>query len=174
MQAWTAYGTTALHDAVWRLPETVRGLESVKKAAILITDGVDNASRLTPTEARRRVRRAELPVYVLGLSGNTPQNGENPGSVSFRNADLLRLLAQETGGAYYSLTDPRQLARTSAAIARQLRHQYVLGFSTSGSGGEEYHGLDAEVTAGKKKRRGEYRLALRHGYVGSPPVRSAP
>ena len=174
MQGWRAYGTTALHDAVWRLPEIARGLESAKKAAILITDGVDNASRLTPEEARQRVRRAELPVYVLGLSRKTLQGAEGSRSESFRYADLLRLLAQETGGAYFSLTDPRQLARTSAAISRELRHQYVLGFSTSGSGGEAYRRLDVEVTGVKEKLRREYRLTFRRGYLGRPPAQVIP
>lgn len=170
MQAWRAYGTTALHDAVSRLPEAARGLESTKKAAILITDGVDNASRLTPAEARDRVRRTELPVYVLDLSTAAPEEVQSSSPESFRYDDLLRLLARETGGAYFSLSDPRQLARTSAAISRELRHQYVLGFLTSGSGEASYRRLEVEVAVSKKKRRQEYRLTFRRGYLGHPPT----
>ncbi len=69
---WEAYGKTALHDAVGRLPEISGDSRNVKRAAILVTDGVDNASALSANEARELVRRAELPVYVLGLESGDP------------------------------------------------------------------------------------------------------
>ncbi len=175
IRAWRTYGTTALHDAVSRLPMAAQGLESTKQAAILITDGVDNASRLTPAEARERVRRAELPVYVLGLSLGVPAQMQGPNGGTFRYADLLRLLAAETGGAYFSLSDPRQVALTSAAISRELRHQYVLGFSTTDSDEERYRRLEVEVgVSHKAKRRQEYRLTFRRGYLGPPPAQMIP
>jgi VWFA-related protein len=173
MRNWRAYGTTALHDAVSRLPEVTSGLESTKRAAILITDGVDNASHLTPTEARQRVREAELPVYVLGLSVKELPPGIDPGQ---SYSDLLRRLAKETGGAYFSLPDPRLLPRTAAAILRELRHQYVLGFSTSGNEAESYRRLQVKVTPRSKRqqRRHPYQVTFRRGYLGPPPSQAKP
>src|SRR4028119_1442501 len=49
---WKAGGTTALHDAVTTVPEVSLAGKNPKRFAILITDGVDNASRITPEEAR--------------------------------------------------------------------------------------------------------------------------
>ena len=173
MRNWRAYGTTALHDAVSRLPEITRGLESTKRAAILITDGVDNASRLTPAEARQRVREAELPVYVLGLSVKELPTGIEAGQ---SYGELLRRLARETGGAYFSLPDPRLLPRSAATILQELRHQYVLGFSTSGNETEAYRRLRVEVKHRSKRqqRRHPYRVTFRRGYLGPPPSHATP
>ena len=51
-ERWEAYGTTALHDAVARIPQISLEGRNPKRFALLITDGVDNASRLTPEQAR--------------------------------------------------------------------------------------------------------------------------
>src|SRR5690606_20830764 len=49
---WKPWGLTALHDAVSWLPDISSASRNVKRAAVLITDGTDNASRLTAAEAR--------------------------------------------------------------------------------------------------------------------------
>jgi len=69
---WEAYGTTALHDAVARMPQISLEGHNPKRFAVLVTDGVDNASRLTPEEARAVVQEAQLPTYVLGLEAGNP------------------------------------------------------------------------------------------------------
>src|SRR5262245_22935138 len=69
---WEAYGTTALHDAVARIPQISLEGRNPKRFAILITDGVDNASRLTPEQARAVVQEAQLPTYVLGMGSGSP------------------------------------------------------------------------------------------------------
>ncbi len=71
---WKAYGTTALHDAVARMPQISLEGRNPKRFALLITDGVDNASRLTPEQARAIVQDAQLPTYVLGLGSGNPMS----------------------------------------------------------------------------------------------------
>ena len=44
---WEASGTTALHDAVAFMPQLSAEGHNPKRFALLITDGVDNASRMT-------------------------------------------------------------------------------------------------------------------------------
>ncbi|MEL7061548.1 MAG: VWA domain-containing protein, partial [Acidobacteriota bacterium] len=66
---WRAWGTTALHDAVAWLPEIRLEARAGRVAALLVTDGRDNASRLDPETVRSMVRQAEVPVYVLALHG---------------------------------------------------------------------------------------------------------
>lgn len=166
---WTAYGTTALHDAVSRLPEwsTVGG--ATKRAVILLTDGADNASRIGPEAARHTVRRAELPVYVLSLANGAPSSGEpvggRAGPAAPRDTEILRRLAVQTGGAYASIRDPRQLPRSLAAILAELRHQYVLGFSARGNGDLQPHRIDVETRTGRKR----HHVTHRRGYVGGQP-----
>ena len=163
MPLWRPYGVTGLHDAVSGLPELTRSLQSAKRAAILITDGADNASELSSSEARKRVRQAELPVYVLGLSTGSPDILDRDGKKLHRYADVLNLLAHLTGGKYFWVSNSDEAIAAARTIASDLRHQYVLGFSTSGSGPQRYREL--EVTTRKKK----VRLTFRRGYEGPPP-----
>lgn len=160
---WNPYGVTALHDAVSGLPDLTQDRQSAKRAAILITDGADNSSALSPSEAREQVRQAELPVYVLGLSTGDPETLDRDGNKLHRYADILNLLAHLTGGQYFWVTNLQEAVAAGTTIASDLRHQYVLGFSTSDEGDIAYR--EIEVTTRKKK----VQLSFRRGYHGPPP-----
>jgi len=163
---WEASGTTALHDAVAFMPELSAAGHNPKRFAILITDGVDNASRMTPTEAREMVRKAQLPVYVIGLDSGNPFELNSEGKKVFRYADVLNLLAVSTGGRYYSISNQGELHRALAGILDDLRHQYVLGFAT-GEGPSRQRSLQVEVKAGDRT------VLFRRGYKGPPPSHDA-
>lgn len=163
MESWSPYGVTALHDAVSGLPALTLDRQSAKRAAILITDGADNSSSLSPAEARQQVRQAELPVYVLGLSTGSPEILDRDGRKLHRYADILNLLAHLTGGKYFWVTNRQEAIEAGTTIASDLRHQYVLGFSTSDENEIAYR--EIEVTTRKKK----VQLTFRRGYQGPPP-----
>ncbi|HXO19855.1 MAG TPA: VWA domain-containing protein [Thermoanaerobaculia bacterium] len=159
---WQAYGTTALQDAVAWVPDISQAGHNPKRFVILITDGIDNASSLTAAEAREVVRRAQLPVYVLGLGSGSPFAVTPEGKKIFRYADVLNLLAYETGGRYYPLSDENDLKQALTAIADDLRHEYVLGFATGG-GSSRYRELTVEVEGRNRS------VLFRKGYQGPPP-----
>ena len=52
--------------------DLARADRNPKRFAILVTDGVDNASPSRRSRPRRLVREAQLPVYVLGLGSGSP------------------------------------------------------------------------------------------------------
>jgi len=155
---WRAWGTTALHDAVAWLPDLHTSGRNLKRAAVLVTDGVDNASTIAPEAARAMVSQARLPVYVFGLEAPLRPGGE---SEAFLYGELLRELAEVTGGRYFKIDGPDALPAALEALHGELRHQYVLGFRT-GTGPEANHQLEVEV-AGESlivKHRRTYRGAL--------------
>jgi VWFA-related protein len=162
---WRAYGTTALHDAVARIPQISLEGRNPKRFALLITDGVDNASRLTPEAARAVVQQAQLPTYVLGLGAGNPYELSTEGKKIYRYADVLSLLAAVTGGRYYSISNREDLQKALAEILDDVRHQYVLGFST-GDGAVKFRPLTVEV----KKSRDRRTVVFRRGYKGTPPA----
>jgi VWFA-related protein len=135
-----------------------------KRFAVLVTDGVDNASRLTPEQAREVVQEAQLPTYVLGLGSGNPYELSPEGKKVYRYADVLNLLAAMTGGRYYSINNAEDLQAALAAILDDVRHQYVLGFST-GEGAVKFRKLQVEV-GGKDRRT----VVFRRGYKGTPPA----
>jgi VWFA-related protein len=161
---WEAWGKTALHDAVAWLPDISGDSRNVKRAAVLITDGADNASRMTAAEARDLVRRAELPVYVLGLESGDPRQLGEKGDKVYQYADVLNLLATMTGGRYFPIAGPDDLKEACALIVEEMRYQYVLGFDTLSTGKPEWRPLSVIV-----KEPG-VRVIARRGYRGTPPA----
>jgi Ca-activated chloride channel family protein len=165
---WEAYGTTALHDAVANMPRISLEGRNPKRFAILVTDGVDNASRLTPEQARFVVQQAQLPTYVLGMGSGSPYELSTEGKKIYRYADVLSLLAAVTGGRYYSINGPEDLQTALAAILDDVRHQYVLGFST-GDGAVKFRPLQVEV---KNQSKDQQTIVFRRGYKGTPPAKA--
>ncbi len=164
MSLWQAYGTTALHDAVAWLPEIGAEGRHPKRAAILLTDGADNASLIPPHEARSIVRQAQLPVYVLGLDSGDPYQLQASGAKMHRYADVLNLLAHFTGGRYVAADSKTDLGLAMAQIIEELRHQYVLSFRMQRKGKRRDHRLRVEVVGRK------VRISTRQGYRGTPPA----
>jgi Ca-activated chloride channel family protein len=164
---WQGWGTTALHDAVAWIPDISGEGHNSRRFAILVTDGVDNASTLAPEQAREVVRAAQIPVYVLGLGSGSPYELTAEGKKVYRYADVLNLLAGATGGRYYPISRPADLPKALKAIAEDLRHQYVLGFSTR-EGQQSYRRLRVELRA--KGLGDRATVVFRRGYKGPPPA----
>ncbi len=164
---WQGWGTTALHDAVAWIPDISGEGHNSRRFAILVTDGADNASTLTPEQAREVVRSAQVPVYVLGLGSGSPYELTPEGKKVYRYADVLNLLAGATGGRYYPISRSADLPKALKAIAEDLRHQYVLGFSTR-EGERSYRRLRVELKA--KGLGDRATIVFRRGYKGPPPA----
>jgi len=162
---WKAWGTTALHDAVAWVPNISAEGRNPKRFAVLITDGIDNASKFTPEQAREIVRQAQLPVYVIGLGTGNPYELSDTGEKIYRYADVLNLLASVSGGRYYAISNLEDLQEALVAIHDDLRHQYVLGFAT-GEGKSRLRDVKVEVKSGGRT------VLFRRGYKGPPPAES--
>ncbi len=159
MGAWKAFGRTAIHDAIARIPELISADSAWRGAVLLITDGIDNASDIDPREARRLARLAEVPVHVVALVGRPPR--QDP-EVSW-SSDPLRLLAWVTGGRFHSIEDPANVKSASEAFMQELRSQYILGFPTSGKGRISPRTIRVEVRGKRRK------VSFRREYYGTLP-----
>jgi Ca-activated chloride channel family protein len=164
MALWHPYGTTALHDAVAWIPEISSEGRHPKRAVLLVTDGVDNASTISPEQARGIVERAHLPVYVVGLGGGDPAHAELNGAAADSYALLLRRLARMTGGSYYAARHPDDVDAAVQATLAALRREYVLGFPAADSAAPVYRQIRVEV------RGGRLDTVHRRGYAGGPPA----
>lgn len=167
--SWRPYGTTALHDAVAWLPDLTSHVHSARRAAIVITDGVDNASQIDPYTAREKVRQAELPVYVLGLSTGDIESLDREGEKVYRYADVLNLLSHMTGGHYFPVVSQSDALLACTKIVSEIRNQYVIGFPTSALGTPTYHEIQVQPRTRKKLK-----LTFRQGYSGTLPKALTP
>lgn len=121
------YGQTALNDAVAETPRLVFEDDSHnKKAIVLITDGVDNGSRLTSDQAIDAARRVSVPIYTIGFS-SVPEYVLEKGETAY-NLNVIRRFSDETGGALFVVHDPDALKEAAAKIEQELRYQYLIGY----------------------------------------------
>ncbi len=156
------YGQTALHDAVAAAPGLVQASGDGKKAIVLITDGVDNASVITLEEAAETAKRASVPIYTVGFSSLPP--GLVPEQRELRtNFEVLGLFSEETGGTAYAVHDPDELKEAVARIDEELRFQYLIGYKPTRSlWNGRYRSIELET------RKNRYVVSTRKGYYATP------
>ena len=121
-------GGTAMWDAIWcAVSELQRDSESIRKVLVLLTDGMENSSLGSQTDAIRRVQGAGIVVYTVGFLGI--QGGLVRANVRLRD------LALDSGGAYFKVEDHEPIEPVFARIGQELRSQYMLAFETESASG---------------------------------------
>jgi Ca-activated chloride channel family protein len=108
------WSTTALHDAVIATLDRLEP-EPGRQAIVVFSDGTDRYSRASAAQVIDRARRGNALIYPIAFGKQRPA--------------LLADLAAATGGRSFLLKDARELEPTLAAIARELRYQYLLGYT---------------------------------------------
>jgi Ca-activated chloride channel homolog len=117
-------GGTALYDSVYvacrdKLLDTARGLEPVRKAMVLISDGDDDQSRVHEDEAIKMCQRAETIIYAISTNW-TPSRSKGD--------EVLRRMADETGGQAFWPPRAEEMANSFHEIQQSLRSQYALAY----------------------------------------------
>jgi len=144
-----AWSTTALHDALIATLDRLEP-ETGRQAIVIFSDGADRYSEHTTAEVMERARRSNALIYPIALGKTRPA--------------LLSELAVLTGGRSFQLRDARELEKTLATIARELRYQYLLGYTPSKpieKGDREWRSIKVMV----KATRPGLRVRARDGYM---------
>ncbi|MDP9193836.1 MAG: VWA domain-containing protein [Acidobacteriota bacterium] len=163
------WGKTAFFDALAQMPERSELGRNPSRAIILLSDGIDNASKLTRAEIEKRMEGVSIPVYAFGLREPAEQDTTKivPISEEMSNIDLLEELASSSGGKLFVGNDPETLADAVVGIEKVLRAQYLIGFPPTGKGAVKYRRISLEL-AGRVRS-----VRVRAGYRGTePPVQS--
>ena len=151
------WSTTALYDMVLRVPETLEKASHHRRAAILLTDGVDNASKIGPDEAMAVTRRLDTPIYVLGVEPPTArEKGDGP---SYE--EILTLIADTSGGHYRRIPAAEDMPQVVDDMLHELSSRYILTFVTSGIGQRKWRTIEVTVDG--------YNATTRAGYMGTLP-----
>ncbi len=101
------------------------------RALVLITDGEDRHSFYKQEQLFALLRKEDVQVYVVGFVGEL-KGGHNFVRQQSKRAQavtLLNRLASETGGRAFYPNSPRDLPLIAGEIARDLRTQYIIGYS---------------------------------------------
>ena len=140
-----AWGTTPLYDVTQRSIGLVQ-MGKGRRALLILSDGVDRDSETTASQLLEHARRSDVIVYPVAIARNRPE--------------VFAELAAATGGRSIWVSDPRQLEASLASIARELRHQYLLGYAPphGTEKGEVWRAIDVRVN------RADVRVRARDGY----------
>lgn len=155
-------GGTAFYDALHlALAHLTEKASWDKKVLLLITDGEDNASRITLEQLVRTVQRSDVMIYTVGLLG-----GES--SRSMRRAKrALENIAKASGGSTYfpkSLDDVQIVAND---VADDIRNQYVLAYTpTNAILDGKFRKVEVKLKAPRKY--GRLTVRSRGGYYAEP------
>ncbi len=115
-------GGSAVYDAILFAALQLEAAPG-RRALVVLTDGLDSGSRISPRKCAAAARLAGVPIFVLAL-GNTYET-----TPSHRRLALERL-ATASGGSWYPIRELSDVGDAYEAIETQLRGQYLLGFST--------------------------------------------
>lgn len=119
---------TAIGDAVTLAVDRLKDASAKSKAIILLSDGASNAGAVTPAEAAEAAKTYGIKIYCIGI-GSTgvvpfPAGEDEFGRVVLQrmevelDEDTLRMLADTTGGRYFSARDTQTLEQVCAEIDR--------------------------------------------------------
>ncbi len=142
------WSSTALHDAIVVSLDRLDP-EPGRQALVIFSDGTDRYSEAKPADVLDRARRSTALVYPIALGTTRPP--------------LLVELAVISGGRSFLLKDTRELERTLGTIARELRHQYLLGYTPAKpivAGDEDWRSIRVTLRA----PRPGVRVRARDGY----------
>ncbi len=116
---------TWLYDAVRTASIQVMRAQQGRKAFIVLTDGVDEGSSVTLTDAIEAAQRANTLVYSILFSDAGYYGG---GFLGPGGKGVLDRLSRETGGRSYAVSKTQSISEIFASIEQELRSQYSLGF----------------------------------------------
>jgi Ca-activated chloride channel family protein len=142
------WSTTSLHDGIIAALDRLEP-EPGRQALVVFSDGNDRYSSHSAADVVERARRSNALIYPIAFGKARPS--------------LLAELAVLTGGRSFLLREPRELDRTLATIARELRYQYLIGYTPTrpiDRGSEEWRSIRVEVT----RERSGFRVRARDGY----------
>jgi VWFA-related protein len=158
------FGQTSLYDAV---AETARAVATHgrspsgllhRSAVVVLTDGIDTRSRLTPEQVSLIASEIDVPVYLVSVMSPIDDPREREGDEEARTGSTdLEALAQRTGGELFLVSAPAHASVAAREIVGELRHQYVLAFEASARAGWR----PLEVRA----RDGGLQVRARSGYT---------
>ena len=122
---------TVLYDAVYlAASEKLKG-EVGRKVIVLITDGVDQGSRMTRPQAIEAAQKSDAVIYSIDYSDPSAY-GFGPLNIGGGGGEgELRRMSDETGGRVYKVDRKHTLDDAFQELQDEMRSQYAIGYTPS-------------------------------------------
>lgn len=157
------FGATSLHDAVAEAARHAALRAGRRRAVVVITDGRDTASRMTPAEVSSVASEIDVPVYIIATVLPIDHPGREESlvrRVAPSEAGTVEDLAIWTGGAFFYSSTPADASVVARQVIEELREQYVIAFEPAAGTG--WRPLEIRT------RDKDYIVRARSGYVAGP------
>jgi Ca-activated chloride channel family protein len=108
---------TAIGDGLATSINRLKESDAISKVIILITDGVNNAGSIDPLSAAEIAKIYGIRIYTIGVGtmGVAPYPVQTPFGIQYQNMevkideDILKQVAEVTGGLYFRATSNKKL-----------------------------------------------------------------
>jgi Ca-activated chloride channel family protein len=138
-------GGTAIYDTVITAAKKLEHTAArPRKVIVLITDGEDNASKATLSQAIRQVQDLRGPViYSIGLLFD-----QETGDQERKARHDLQALSDQTGGIAFFPKSAGQIDAVAKEVAQAIRNQYTLAYRANrGAGAGSFHTVKVSAKA---------------------------
>lgn len=154
--AWTL-GGTALYDAILLASDDLLRKQSGRKALVLLTDGVDNGSKIGLFDAIRAAQFADAQVYSILFSDRDAYEGTFAAAAGKK---ALERISHDTGGAFFEVDRAEPIAAIYVQLEEELRTQYSIGYTPDRTS-PGYRKINLKVKPGLS-------VSTRDGYYVTP------
>lgn len=146
---------TPMHKALYQAMEQFKGRIG-RRAIIVISDGADTASGITPDQVHEAAKHADVRIYPIAIQGMGVAS-----SMSFNDdpaAYVMRGLADVTGGDSYFPLSSSEFLRMFKTIAEELRSQYSVGYKAPKTEGNAWREVEVKIKDGgiARTKKGYY------------------
>ena len=117
---------TVLYDAIYLAAnEKLKG-EVGRKVIVVITDGVDQGSRLSRNQAIEAAQKSDTVIYSVDYSD---PRAYGPFGMGGGGEGELRKMSDETGGHVYKVDRKHTLDEVFKELQDEMRSQYSIGYT---------------------------------------------
>jgi Ca-activated chloride channel homolog len=150
------WGLTSLYDAIAQTAKQLAERQAQRRVVIVVSDGVDTSSTLTPPDVSGLASAIDVPVYIIAVGPARPSPDDTGGHSSDGG---LANLAYWTGGDLRRVGAPDQAEEAVGALMTELRQQYFLAIESAATSG--WYRLDVRT------RRKGLTVRARSGYFAT-------
>ena len=118
-----AKGMTTLNDAIVEASKTLADRTEVRKAIVVLSDGMDTFSKASGDKAVETALAVGASIYAVDMSSL-----EVGGTSGRQSALSLKGFAEKTGGRFITTPGGPELRDAFTGIADELGHQYTISY----------------------------------------------
>ncbi len=119
-------GSTALYDAVIGSLNHLKKGHKDKRVLLLITDGDDDASRMSFEDTIKAAEESNATIYTIGVF--SADDLKNDKRMVRHSRKVLTELADATGGQAYFPANLDEVTPICEQVAHEIRNQYTIGY----------------------------------------------